>query len=231
MKGQTTKPTFAKSSAGKYFKYAIGEIILVVIGILIALQINTWNNRRLDKDREAFLIRQIHIEMSDNLKQLNNVQSNIKVIVDAGSNIIDLFPLDLEKVQHEEFGNNFSKFLYCPSFDPYQGTVKSIINTGDLNLIQNDSLRKLIVTWEDVLADYKEEEQMAWQYGYKIKEWTTDHFPHPKVVSWDNFPLNFKGLQARIEEKVFRYGYCHDGEDSRILRTHLKALIDLTAND
>ncbi len=219
------------SPAGRYFKYAIGEIVLVVIGILIALQINNWNNQRLDEEREAFLIRQIHIEMSDNLEQLNEVQSNIKAIVDAGSTLIEMFPLDLEKVRDEAFINNFPDFLYCPSFDPYQGTIKSIINTGDLNLIQNDSLRKLIVTWEDVLEDYKEEEQIAWQYGYKIMEWTTDHFPNPTVVSWDNYELDFKGLQARIGEKVSRYGYSYNGEDSRILKLHIRSIIDLTSND
>lgn len=37
---------------GKYFKYAIGEILLVVIGILIALQVNNWNNNRLNKTLE-----------------------------------------------------------------------------------------------------------------------------------------------------------------------------------
>ena len=34
-----------ENKTGKYFKYAIGEIVLVVIGILIALQINTWNQK------------------------------------------------------------------------------------------------------------------------------------------------------------------------------------------
>ena len=43
---------------GKYFKYAIGEIILVVIGILIALQINNWNESRKERIKEkAYLTR------------------------------------------------------------------------------------------------------------------------------------------------------------------------------
>ncbi|NNL39605.1 MAG: hypothetical protein HKO75_07060, partial [Flavobacteriaceae bacterium] len=43
-------PTSAKARAGRYLKYAIGEIILVVIGILIALQINNWNeSNKIDK--------------------------------------------------------------------------------------------------------------------------------------------------------------------------------------
>ena len=42
-----------KNKTGKYFKYAIGEIILVVIGILIALQINNWNENRKNRVTEA----------------------------------------------------------------------------------------------------------------------------------------------------------------------------------
>ena len=41
---------------GKYFKYAIGEIILVVIGILIALQINNWNETRKERAQEQELL-------------------------------------------------------------------------------------------------------------------------------------------------------------------------------
>ena len=41
-----------ENKTSKYFKYAIGEILLVVIGILIALQINTWNTARLDNNKE-----------------------------------------------------------------------------------------------------------------------------------------------------------------------------------
>jgi sensor domain CHASE-containing protein len=41
-----------ENKTGKYLKYAIGEIILVVIGILIALQINNWNEQRKQKNLE-----------------------------------------------------------------------------------------------------------------------------------------------------------------------------------
>ena len=52
----------------RYMLYAIGEIILVVIGILIALQINNWNENRKTDIREGELIENLHIEFQDNLK-------------------------------------------------------------------------------------------------------------------------------------------------------------------
>jgi hypothetical protein len=48
-----------KNKTGKYLKYAIGEIVLVVIGILIALQINNWNEARKKNQKEAILIKNI----------------------------------------------------------------------------------------------------------------------------------------------------------------------------
>ena len=50
-----------QNKTGKYLKYAIGEIVLVVIGILIALQINTWNQHRIAKVKEFSLYKKIII--------------------------------------------------------------------------------------------------------------------------------------------------------------------------
>ena len=48
-----------KNKTGKYLKYAIGEIVLVVIGILIALQINNWNENRKDTIAESNILQDI----------------------------------------------------------------------------------------------------------------------------------------------------------------------------
>lgn len=77
------KLTSAKTSVGgktsKYFKYAVGEIILVVIGILIALQINNWNEARKAKNNEIALVNQLLVDakkdsifFEDRLFKLNN---------------------------------------------------------------------------------------------------------------------------------------------------------------
>ena len=59
------KDLMEKNKTGNYFKYAIGEIILVVIGILIALQINNWNEKR----KESIAIRNVLVEIKEDLIQ------------------------------------------------------------------------------------------------------------------------------------------------------------------
>jgi len=61
----------SENKTSKYFKYAVGEIILVVIGILIALQINNWNESKKERAQEQELLTQLHSEFTSNLEQLD----------------------------------------------------------------------------------------------------------------------------------------------------------------
>jgi hypothetical protein len=76
-----------KNKTGKYFKYAIGEIILVVIGILIALSINNWNEGAKSKIFEQEMLTQIHENlMSDKLTLSKIIENNTNAL--ASSNKI-----------------------------------------------------------------------------------------------------------------------------------------------
>jgi hypothetical protein len=67
--GNSGKPAFA---AGRYFKFAIGEIILVMIGILLALQVNHWNQNRIEQKEEKEVIAKLHADFKLNKKVLKN---------------------------------------------------------------------------------------------------------------------------------------------------------------
>ena len=64
----------SEGKTAKYLKYAIGEIVLVVIGILIALQINNWNENRKARMQEQILLGQLKSEFQSNLEQLEELQ-------------------------------------------------------------------------------------------------------------------------------------------------------------
>ena len=101
MKNQTGKPALPASlsgrQAGRYFKYAIGEIILVVIGILIALSINNWNeNRKLENDKQKlmfalkqeFLINKKTLEEHEN--GLHKHNANLNKVINFSAGTVDL---------------------------------------------------------------------------------------------------------------------------------------------
>ncbi len=140
---------------GKYLKYAIGEIVLVVIGILIALQLNNWNANRNLKNEELKIIKSLHQEFSQNLEKFNAIYENHlirrKSIELVMAPDIEKIPLDSLQRLMKNIGNNYT-------FDPYQGIYNAIINSGKIELISNDSLKQRISKFQDLLSDYKEEE-------------------------------------------------------------------------
>ncbi|WP_458628413.1 hypothetical protein [Winogradskyella sp. PC D3.3] len=75
------KDLMETGKTSKYFKYAIGEIILVVIGILIALQINNWNEKRLQKLTLSNYYERMHEELESSRDKLDNLISGIDSLV------------------------------------------------------------------------------------------------------------------------------------------------------
>ena len=95
-----------KNKTGKYFKYAIGEIVLVVIGILIALQINNWNEQRKQNSQERYILNQLKVEFeADSIKintleklttgKMNESKYLLQLITEYNKDSIRFIPLSL----------------------------------------------------------------------------------------------------------------------------------------
>ena len=115
----------------KYFKYAIGEIVLVVIGILIALSINTWNENRKNENEARFQLS----KLKDNLKA---DKAQIKMVIDLDSAYIDnlvycvkVLSNDVDATK-EEFIDRFQDMLNTNSFNPIRGTFDGLISSGKI---------------------------------------------------------------------------------------------------
>jgi hypothetical protein len=60
-----------ENKTGKYLKYAIGEIVLVVIGILIALQINNWNNQRIEENKQTIIFKRVLSDVENDILEIS----------------------------------------------------------------------------------------------------------------------------------------------------------------
>lgn len=149
---------------GRYLRYAIGEIILVVIGILLALSINSWNTRRLEKKQEVKILRQIKEEYKDNRAQLvSKIQGRFE-IMNAAKRII-AYRDTAKTVPPDSLEKYVPLTLFRPTFDPATGVMDELVNSGKLYLIANDSLRILLTNWYGkYFTEVREEEQVAMDF-------------------------------------------------------------------
>jgi hypothetical protein len=139
----------------KYFKYAIGEIILVVIGILIALQINNWNENRKDIAKEQQILLSLQEEFKQNIRELKfDHQINLSCVkaikallnFDATTNF-ETKVIDSLMAQAYNFA----------TFDVRLGVYNDISSSGNLEIIRDSKLRYKLNQWTGELNDYKED--------------------------------------------------------------------------
>jgi len=152
------KTLLAEGKTSKYLKYAIGEIILVVIGILLALQISEWNTTYKRHKLESQLLQDIHKEFVENSEQLKLVKSYHLISYEATQKLLNLMPIDLAIIQIDSIVVLLDNTYYNWTFNPQQTTINSLINTSSFDLISNVELRKLLQNWTDIYLDYSEEE-------------------------------------------------------------------------
>jgi Family of unknown function (DUF6090) len=149
-----------KNKTSRYLKYAIGEIVLVVIGILLALQINTWNQERLNRKQEIQLLNQLLIEYSNNLNQLNSKISIRNEVTRSSIKILNYRKVEVNEINIDTFNLHVSRTLTRPTFDPELGVTNELTNSGNLYLISNDELRNRITAFNSLLSALREEEMV-----------------------------------------------------------------------
>lgn len=140
---------------GKYFKYAIGEIILVVIGILIALQINNWNNENQNLVKEQEVLKNLKAEFTQNLEELKRDHSfNVECL----NACYQLLEIDKNQTLNpKKIDSLIGTALDFATFDARLGVVNDVIASGKLELIKDANLRLLLNQWTGELSDYVED--------------------------------------------------------------------------
>jgi hypothetical protein len=143
----------------KYLIYAVGEILLVVFGILIALSINNWNDSRKDRIAEKELYKTL-IESLE--RDLEDVVSKTKIIdsaiVGQKTFITESFESVKSKLTDAEFFNLIDKVAYTSySFVPNISLYNKIVQNKEIDLIQSEELqRKVIDLYELHYWEYKD---------------------------------------------------------------------------
>ncbi|WP_217349974.1 DUF6090 family protein [Muriicola soli] len=135
-----------KNKTGKYVKYAIGEILLVVIGILVALQVNNWNQTRIELNKEKQVLKSLKKELTENLIELNY---DIKRVDSVYNNLNKLMKLlILGHSNNTNLDSLISFTLSTPTWNPSSYVLNDLKNSGKISQLTNLKLQEKLFTWE-----------------------------------------------------------------------------------
>lgn len=158
----------SENKTGKYFKYAIGEIILVVIGILIALQINNWNLVQQDRKIEKANLFALKKEFSENKSTLQGVIILNNQNINWAEKMIQSFSSQVkDTITEKNIAINSSKTLGTEiNFSPETGVLTEILSSGQLKLIIDDDLKHKLAGFNSKIDKIEQQEQEV--YGYRM---------------------------------------------------------------
>jgi len=143
----------------KYLRYAIGEIVLVVIGILIALQINNWKEDKLERKQEKAILNQLNSEFKSNLDQLDEKIKSKTELMNSVLKLLDYIDNPTLRIK-DSIDYHLARTIPYSTFDPM---VNDLASSGNLRLIRNDSLKQMLSFWTSEIKDVQEDEG-SWKY-------------------------------------------------------------------
>ncbi len=127
-----------ENKIGKYLLYALGEIILVVIGILIALQINNWNENRKIQKQEIQIYKELKSDLLQTRKDIQEIVSKHEEIFKTSQSLI--YDIHNKKPYSDTIYDFFTQSNGDFQIIPKTSAFENLKNIG-LNILSNDSLR------------------------------------------------------------------------------------------
>jgi hypothetical protein len=191
-----------QNNKGKYLKYAIGEIALVMIGILLALQVNNWNEVRKENILEQVFLQKLRSNLQEDILLYQ------EVIVDAEEFEEGLDSALIMMQNYEDFNkDDLQKYLqvlmYSSRFITNQTAFNNLSSIGKINVIDNDSITEGLFLYYRRAQIIKESVQSG------IDNYNRNTFG-PEILSFDyiNTPPGFQGktIKEYAEYPLFMNG-------------------------
>ncbi len=181
----------------KYMRYAIGEVFLVVIGILIALQINNWNTNRTERATEKDYIGRLAKELSNEIDYYKNVRNQFISKEKSLNRIIIVWQSDSSILRDSlQYINDFDSAGDISTWYSEPITWTQLVQSGELKLIKNQQLIDALFIYFNEVKKIANNYQMhpmqltnrareTWQYPFKNE--------NPEIL--------FQSLSSEFEKK------------------------------
>lgn len=234
---------FTENKISKFLVYVIAEIILVVTGILLAVQVNNWNEDRIARKEEQILLKGLKNEMEDNLAQVKEVIAYSKRSKEAAYKLLGVYISDYRQFKLHEVDSMFAEVQWAWTFDPRLGILNSIKVNGKIGVIQNPDIQEFITSFEETAEDAGEESLLlrsliVERYTLSISKYIGLGV-RTKYIGFDiresKFPSNYEGIfNDREIESLLAYIYIwreNELDELNTLHNMLQENIAIVEND
>lgn len=156
---QIRQRLLSEGRLGKYLLYALGEIVLVVIGILIALQINNWNEGVKAAKTEKLILKNLNQEFAANKESLQDLYQTVENAFDANKRLMALFNRDREYIKQFNTDSLIFHSVEFDRFAPSENVLQDLVSSGRLDIISDERLRNSLFDWSRILKKAEERYQ------------------------------------------------------------------------
>ena len=216
-----------ENKTGKYLKYAFGEIILVVIGILIALSINSWNQNRLDQLVKKEILSKLHIEFQVNKKILQDYKLTNEKAMNSNIALMSLIGENKETLSKQNLDSLFYGAYQGYELAFTENATKNIVQGGRLNLFKDEEMTTLLNQWNSlsVIRENRLNKLDRWNNEYSIPflmpyisfkemdananfKWTgkskvkPDYYPLFQKIEFENLLENSLWYQQNLDDRL-----------------------------
>ena len=144
-----------------YVKYAVGEVFLVVIGILIALSVNNANEERKLRKEEKKILLSLHSEISNNLNSLETALLEKKIIIDINNEFLKYTGPESEWKSESKLDSLMYYFSVSGwNYVADNGVLNEIINSGKLSIIDDVKIKNLVSSLPQQISQIVEEDRV-----------------------------------------------------------------------
>lgn len=214
----------------KYLLYAIGEIVLVVIGILIALQINNCNENKKTRQRELIILENIiHDLEKDKIGLTKIIETRISKAASATIMVSYYEGVAIKKLSDYYF--HWTNVLYWEVYHPRNIAFKELVNSGNTSIIKNAAIRNTLL---DIDASY---EVLFTERNHLYDDYTTYLYHHfadiidygDGIKVWSNpdikIELSEEDVAVALKNRAIKNGFTLASFNHILLKDQLTEIL------
>ncbi len=195
----------------KYLLYAIGEIVLVVVGILIALQLDNWNENSKNATKEKEYLYGLQEDLGKQLSLFDDRAVFYDQLIETGESVLTDYTQTEKLFQIDSINKKLSFLLYTNSYPEVNRTFNELNTTGHINLIREKNLKSDIITY------YLNSESTARKINGNVEN-----------VNYNQiFPI----LKSAIIVNLENFGFPSDNTDQQGLTKKMASTLENSLDD